>query len=142
MDWGWSEFEANKKGFPKGLKHTATKIRDEHPNIQHIAVWHALVISLPIVRQLALTPYPRWATGLPYLPKGRLPKNTKHGLFPEVAVCQAMANGALFTKMMWIVCTMISTSKSCPFSVCTNESLERAASHRNTGSYFPVVWTL
>ena len=43
MDWAWSEFEANKKGFPKGLKHTATKIRDEHPNIEHIAVWHALV---------------------------------------------------------------------------------------------------
>lgn len=39
---GWTDFDANKQGFPKGLKHTAAKIRDDHPNIQHIAVWHAL----------------------------------------------------------------------------------------------------
>ncbi|OAX82378.1 hypothetical protein ACJ72_03264 [Emergomyces africanus] len=40
---GWMEFEANKDGFPNGLKHTTSKIRQEHPNIQHIAVWHALL---------------------------------------------------------------------------------------------------
>ncbi|KAL8726811.1 MAG: hypothetical protein Q9166_006493 [cf. Caloplaca sp. 2 TL-2023] len=40
---GWTDFEANKGGFPNGLKHTATTIRDHHPNIQHIAVWHALL---------------------------------------------------------------------------------------------------
>lgn len=40
---GWTDFDANKQGFPNGLKHTATKIRDDHPNIQHIAVWHALL---------------------------------------------------------------------------------------------------
>ncbi|KAL8670601.1 MAG: hypothetical protein Q9168_004875, partial [Polycauliona sp. 1 TL-2023] len=40
---GWTDFEANKEGFPNGLKHTATTIRDRHPNIQHIAVWHALL---------------------------------------------------------------------------------------------------
>ncbi|OJD19921.1 hypothetical protein AJ78_00115 [Emergomyces pasteurianus Ep9510] len=40
---GWMEFEANKDGFPNGLKHTTSKIRQEHPNIQHIAVWHALM---------------------------------------------------------------------------------------------------
>ncbi|KAL8979550.1 MAG: hypothetical protein Q9205_005139 [Flavoplaca limonia] len=40
---GWTDFEANKEGFPNGLKHTATTIRDKHPNVQHIAVWHALL---------------------------------------------------------------------------------------------------
>ncbi|KAL8703164.1 MAG: hypothetical protein Q9201_003640 [Fulgogasparrea decipioides] len=40
---GWIDFEANKEGFPNGLKHTALTIRDKHPNIQHIAVWHALL---------------------------------------------------------------------------------------------------
>ncbi|KAL8638967.1 MAG: hypothetical protein Q9226_008938, partial [Calogaya cf. arnoldii] len=40
---GWTDFEANKEGFPHGLKHTATTIRSKHPNIQHIAVWHALL---------------------------------------------------------------------------------------------------
>ncbi|KAL8859667.1 MAG: hypothetical protein Q9178_003781 [Gyalolechia marmorata] len=40
---GWTEFEANKEGFPNGLKYTTTTIRDKHPNIQHIAVWHALL---------------------------------------------------------------------------------------------------
>ncbi|ODH31435.1 hypothetical protein ACO22_03448 [Paracoccidioides brasiliensis] len=40
---GWMEFEANKEGFPNGLKHTISKIRHKHPNIQHIAVWHALL---------------------------------------------------------------------------------------------------
>lgn len=40
---GWTDFEANKQGFPGGLKHTATTIREKHPNIQHIAVWHAIL---------------------------------------------------------------------------------------------------
>ncbi|KAL9577683.1 MAG: hypothetical protein Q9212_006213, partial [Teloschistes hypoglaucus] len=40
---GWTDFEANKEGFPKGLKHAALTIRDKHPNIQHIGVWHALL---------------------------------------------------------------------------------------------------
>ena len=40
---GWKDFEANPTGFPNGLKATISKIRDIHPNIQHIAVWHALL---------------------------------------------------------------------------------------------------
>ncbi|KAI9825876.1 MAG: hypothetical protein M1832_000817 [Thelocarpon impressellum] len=40
---GWAEFEANKQGFPNGLKEAITKIREEHSYIQHIAVWHALL---------------------------------------------------------------------------------------------------
>ncbi|KAI4111548.1 MAG: hypothetical protein LQ339_000419 [Xanthoria mediterranea] len=40
---GWTDFEANKQGFPGGLKQTATTIREKHPNIQHIAVWHAIL---------------------------------------------------------------------------------------------------
>lgn len=43
---GWTEFEANKEGFPHGLKHTVVNIRDQHPDIQHIAVWHAIVSRL------------------------------------------------------------------------------------------------
>lgn len=40
---GWSSFEANPEGFPDGMKHTTTKIRERHPNIRHIAVWHAIL---------------------------------------------------------------------------------------------------
>jgi hypothetical protein len=40
---GMTEFEANKKGFPQGMKHTISEIRSKHPSIQHIAVWHALL---------------------------------------------------------------------------------------------------
>ncbi|KAL8934159.1 MAG: hypothetical protein Q9216_006045, partial [Gyalolechia sp. 2 TL-2023] len=40
---GWTDFDANKEGFPNGMKHTTKEIRDQHPNIQHIAVWHALL---------------------------------------------------------------------------------------------------
>ncbi|KAL8690982.1 MAG: hypothetical protein Q9224_004277, partial [Gallowayella concinna] len=40
---GWKDFDANEEGFPNGLKHTALTIREKHPNIQHIAVWHALL---------------------------------------------------------------------------------------------------
>ncbi|ETS81264.1 hypothetical protein PFICI_06266 [Pestalotiopsis fici W106-1] len=40
---GWKSFEADPKTFPKGLKETVTQIRSKHPNIQHIAVWHALL---------------------------------------------------------------------------------------------------
>lgn len=39
----WLEFEANKEGFPNGIKHTATEIRKQNPNVKHIAVWHALL---------------------------------------------------------------------------------------------------
>ncbi|WPH02255.1 Hypothetical protein R9X50_00511100 [Acrodontium crateriforme] len=40
---GWIEFEANKTGFPGGLKTTTAEIRRRHPNIKHIAVWHAML---------------------------------------------------------------------------------------------------
>ncbi|KAM0717139.1 hypothetical protein Q7P37_006991 [Cladosporium fusiforme] len=40
---GWTDFEANKDGFPAGLKSLTTDIRDRHPNIKHIAVWHAIL---------------------------------------------------------------------------------------------------
>ena len=40
---GMTEFDANKEGFPHGLKHAVTQIRENHPDIQHIAVWHAIV---------------------------------------------------------------------------------------------------
>ncbi|KAK9425724.1 putative Raffinose synthase Sip1 [Seiridium unicorne] len=40
---GWKSFEAEPKAFPRGLKETVTHIRSKHPNIQHIAVWHALL---------------------------------------------------------------------------------------------------
>ncbi|KAL5341340.1 glycoside hydrolase superfamily [Aspergillus crustosus] len=39
---GWTRFEAN-DAFPRGLAKTVTTIRDRHPNIEHIAVWHALL---------------------------------------------------------------------------------------------------
>ena len=40
---GWREFEADRKAFPDGLKRTVSKIRDKHPHIQHVAVWHAIM---------------------------------------------------------------------------------------------------
>lgn len=40
---GWKSFEANDKGFPAGLRHTTSIIRQRYPNIEHIAVWHALM---------------------------------------------------------------------------------------------------
>ncbi|KAI9831128.1 MAG: hypothetical protein M1819_005216 [Sarea resinae] len=40
---GWADFEANKEGFPQGLKHTVFAIRQYHPNIAHVAVWHAIL---------------------------------------------------------------------------------------------------
>ncbi|GAB7357154.1 hypothetical protein MBLNU459_g8147t1 [Dothideomycetes sp. NU459] len=40
---GWVEFEANKKGFPRGLKATCTDIRKAFPNIINIGVWHAIL---------------------------------------------------------------------------------------------------
>jgi hypothetical protein len=39
----WTDFEANKKGFPDGLKSLTTDIRKRHPSIKHIAVWHAIL---------------------------------------------------------------------------------------------------
>ena len=40
---GWNDFEAEPKSFPKGLKSLISEIRSKHKNIQHIAVWHALL---------------------------------------------------------------------------------------------------
>lgn len=43
FQYGWVEFEAEPKAFPNGLKGTVSHIREKHPQIQHIAVWHALL---------------------------------------------------------------------------------------------------
>ena len=43
FQYGWKEFEAEPEAFPKGLKATISHIRNKHPHIQHIAVWHALL---------------------------------------------------------------------------------------------------
>lgn len=40
---GWENFEADPKKFKDGLKSFITKLRKKHPNLQHIAVWHALL---------------------------------------------------------------------------------------------------
>ncbi len=39
---GWTDFEANKEGFPDGLKSTVTRIKTQHPAISNVAVWHGL----------------------------------------------------------------------------------------------------
>lgn len=38
----WLEFDAEPKHFPRGLKGTVDHIREKHPYINHVAVWHAL----------------------------------------------------------------------------------------------------
>lgn len=43
FQYGWNEFEAEPQAFPSGLKHTISRIRNTHPTIKHIAVWHALL---------------------------------------------------------------------------------------------------
>ncbi|KAF4125127.1 Raffinose synthase or seed imbibition protein Sip1 [Geosmithia morbida] len=43
FDHGWLDFEADTQSFPRGLKATVTSIRQRYPNIQNIAVWHALL---------------------------------------------------------------------------------------------------
>ena len=40
---GWKSFEANPVGFPEGLAETTKRIREAHPAINDIAVWHALL---------------------------------------------------------------------------------------------------
>jgi Raffinose synthase or seed imbibition protein Sip1 len=40
---GMTRFEANEAGFPNGLGDTCYKIRQQHPSILHIAVWHAMM---------------------------------------------------------------------------------------------------
>jgi hypothetical protein len=40
---GWTSFEANPEAFPSGLRRATELIRQKHPNIEHIAVWHALM---------------------------------------------------------------------------------------------------
>jgi Raffinose synthase or seed imbibition protein Sip1 len=39
---GWTNFDANNKGFPDGLKSTVTRVKTQHPAIRDVAVWHGL----------------------------------------------------------------------------------------------------
>ncbi|CAG8983430.1 hypothetical protein HYALB_00000599 [Hymenoscyphus albidus] len=39
----WKEFEADRKTFPQGLKHTISTIRKRYPSLKHIAVWHGII---------------------------------------------------------------------------------------------------
>lgn len=48
------EFEANREGFPNGLKHTVEQIRSKQPNVKHIAVWHALVSTKRTYKKIAI----------------------------------------------------------------------------------------
>ncbi|KAL2180522.1 glycoside hydrolase family 36 protein [Thermothelomyces heterothallicus CBS 202.75] len=41
--YGWNDFEAEPRAFPRGLEALVSDIRSKHKNIQHIAVWHALL---------------------------------------------------------------------------------------------------
>jgi hypothetical protein len=40
---GWKAFEANPLGFPEGLRAAVSEIRETHPAIRDVAVWHALM---------------------------------------------------------------------------------------------------
>ncbi|KAJ9633833.1 hypothetical protein H2204_006618 [Knufia peltigerae] len=40
---GWKSFEADPLGFPEGLRAAVSKIRNAHPAIRDVAVWHALM---------------------------------------------------------------------------------------------------
>lgn len=42
FNYRWTEFDANKENFPHGLKHTISRLRERHPHINHIAVWHGI----------------------------------------------------------------------------------------------------
>ncbi|KAJ2891640.1 putative galactinol--sucrose galactosyltransferase 6 [Zalerion maritima] len=43
FQYGWLDFEAEPDAFPDGLQGTVGKIRSKHPQIRHLAVWHALL---------------------------------------------------------------------------------------------------
>lgn len=74
---GWSRFEANKEGFPHGLKHTITNIRDQHPDLQHIAVWHAIVSRLRLKGATQDLFHHRQVTGEVSLHMGKLQRITR-----------------------------------------------------------------
>ncbi|KHN96752.1 raffinose synthase Sip1 [Metarhizium album ARSEF 1941] len=40
---GWTEFEADRKAFPSGLRNVVAQIRNLHPGIENVIVWHALL---------------------------------------------------------------------------------------------------
>ncbi|KAI6804091.1 glycoside hydrolase family 36 protein [Hortaea werneckii] len=39
----WQDFEATPDGFPMGMKAFTSEVRKRHPNVNHIAVWHAIL---------------------------------------------------------------------------------------------------
>jgi hypothetical protein len=40
---GWAEFEADRMAFPNGLRGLVAQVRQLHPDIKNIMVWHALL---------------------------------------------------------------------------------------------------
>lgn len=40
---GWTSFEADSSSFPHGLKSLVSKIKERHPSIQNVSVWHAII---------------------------------------------------------------------------------------------------
>ncbi|KJR80867.1 raffinose synthase protein Sip1 [Sporothrix schenckii 1099-18] len=43
FQYTWTRFEADPQQFPQGLKHAVQRVRERHPTIEHVAVWHALL---------------------------------------------------------------------------------------------------
>lgn len=42
FDRRWTNLDANKSGFPNGLKNTTSMIREAYPYVADIAVWHGI----------------------------------------------------------------------------------------------------
>ncbi|KAG5939422.1 hypothetical protein E4U53_007810 [Claviceps sorghi] len=41
--YGWVDFQADKHAFPSGLRNLVKRVRELHPDIRHVLVWHALL---------------------------------------------------------------------------------------------------
>jgi len=72
---GMTEFDADKKYFPDGLKSAVAKIKSQNPSINRIAVWHTMVSTT--LDYALVSDQSSWDIGVLYLPQERLPKTTK-----------------------------------------------------------------
>ena len=77
MARGWTDFEANPRAFPKGLKSAVSNIRQKYPNIKHVCVWHAIVSFYMSRCPDSLTLASSLDIGVEYRPLERLLRPTR-----------------------------------------------------------------
>ena len=129
----WTEFEAREKGFPNGLAETITKIKEKHPTIEHIGVWHAMLGYWSGIAPDGTISHTYPTQTLPQTPTPAIPGSA-------ITVVPASNAEQLYTDFYAFLAsagvTAVKTDVQCALDLLTSPPARRAFA-----AAYPAAWT-